>query len=95
MSAFRSKVPSATCVRICYGDLFVRHCLQTGRRVGWLDLTVRPIWKFLRAYVFRLGFLDGWPGYYIAWVGAFSTLTRYAKVLAAAQAKDPSSTEKH
>ena len=63
-----------------YADPFVRHCLETGRRAGWLDLTIRPLWKFLRAYVFRLGFLDGWPGYYIAWLGAFSTVTRYAKV---------------
>ena len=63
-----------------YADPFVRHCLETGRRAGWLDLTVRPVWKFLRAYFLRLGFLDGWPGYYIAWLGAFSTVTRYAKV---------------
>jgi glycosyltransferase involved in cell wall biosynthesis len=63
-----------------YADPFVRHCLETGRPAGWLDLSIRPVWKFLRAYVFRLGFLDGWPGYYIAWLGAFSTLTRYAKV---------------
>jgi glycosyltransferase involved in cell wall biosynthesis len=74
-----------------YSDYFVRHCLKTGRKVGWLDLTVRPVWKFLRGYFFRLGFLDGWPGYYIAWVGAFSTVTRYAKVLAAAQTQDPDS----
>ena len=63
-----------------YADPFVRHCLDTGRQVGWLDLTVRPVWKFFRAYFLRLGFLDGWPGYYIAWLGAFSTVTRYAKV---------------
>ena len=72
-----------------YSDLFVRQCLETGRKVGWLDLAVRPVWKFLRAYFFRLGFLDGWPGYYIAWVGAFYTVTRYAKVLATAQTPNP------
>jgi glycosyltransferase involved in cell wall biosynthesis len=63
-----------------YADPFVRHCVKTGRSAGWLDLTVRPVWKFFRAYILRLGFLDGWPGYYIAWLGAFSTVTRYAKV---------------
>jgi glycosyltransferase involved in cell wall biosynthesis len=63
-----------------YADPFVRHCLKIGRSAGWLDLTIRPVWKFLRAYFLRLGFLDGWPGYYIAWLGAFSTVTRYAKV---------------
>ena len=27
----------------------------------------------------KLGFLDGWPGYSIAWLTAFSTFLRYAK----------------
>jgi len=63
-----------------YSDLFVRQCLDAGRKTGWSDLIFRPCWKFVRGYVFRLGFLDGWPGYYIAWLGAFSTLTRYAKL---------------
>jgi glycosyltransferase involved in cell wall biosynthesis len=63
-----------------YSDWFVKHCLEKGRKVGALDLAIRPWWKFLRAYFFKLGFLDGWPGYYIAWLSAFSTVTRYTKV---------------
>lgn len=63
-----------------YADPFVRHCLETGRKVGWLDIAVRPAWKFLRAYFFRLGFLDGWQGFYVAALNSFSTLTRYALV---------------
>jgi glycosyltransferase involved in cell wall biosynthesis len=63
-----------------FSDEFVRHRLATGRRTGWLDLAVRPGWRFFRAYVLRRGFLDGWPGYYIAWLNAFSALTRHVKV---------------
>lgn len=63
-----------------YSDWFVKHCLDKGRSAGMLDLAIRPWWKFLRAYFFKLGFLDGWPGYYIAWLSAFSTVTRYTKV---------------
>lgn len=61
--------------------IFVRQCRDRKRRAGWLDLTVRPFWKFFRAYVIKLGFLDGWPGYFIAWVNAFATVARYAKVI--------------
>lgn len=50
-----------------------------------LELVFRPWWRFIRSYVIRLGFLDGWQGYYIAWMTAFQTLTRYAKVRMAAQ----------
>lgn len=66
-----------------YSSDFVRNQLARGRTTGFLDLAVRPVWKFVRAYFLRLGFLDGWPGYYIAWMNAFSTVTRYAKVLEA------------
>jgi glycosyltransferase involved in cell wall biosynthesis len=59
---------------------FVRHFQSTGRRATWLHLVVRPTWRFARSYFLRLGFLDGWQGYYIAWMTAFQTATRYAKV---------------
>jgi glycosyltransferase involved in cell wall biosynthesis len=66
--------------------IFVRQCQARQRHTGWTDLAIRPCWKFFRAYVLRLGFLDGWPGYFIAWMDAFSTVTRYAKVIEAEQA---------
>lgn len=52
--------------------------LAAGRSAGVAELVVRPWWRFLRGYVFRLGFLDGWQGYYIARLNSFATLTRYA-----------------
>ena len=66
-----------------YSTDFVTHQLAQGRATGFLDLAVRPAWRFLRAYILRLGFLDGWQGYYIAWTNAFSAVTRYTKVLEA------------
>jgi glycosyltransferase involved in cell wall biosynthesis len=64
-----------------FSSMFVRQCQTEQRRVGWADLAIRPFWKFFRAYILRLGFLDGWPGYFIAWLNAFSTVARYAKVI--------------
>ena len=64
-----------------YADEFVRQSLASGRSAGVLDLVVRPFWRFVRAYFLRLGFLDGWQGYYIAWLNAFSNVTRYARLL--------------
>ena len=65
---------------IPFSEEFMRQHLARNGGSGPFDLAVRPIWRFLRAYFFRGGFLDGWPGYYIAWLNAFSTVTRYAKV---------------
>jgi glycosyltransferase involved in cell wall biosynthesis len=63
-----------------YQQGFVQARLAAGKSAGPFELYVRPVWRFLRAYFFRLGFLDGWPGLYIAGLNAFSTLTRYSLV---------------
>ena len=67
--------------------LYVGRAQAQDKRAGWVDLLVRPWWKFFRAYIIRLGFLDGWQGYYIAWMESFSTATRYAKAMDAQQNK--------
>ena len=61
-----------------FSDEFVR--ARPDAATGLFDLTVRPLWRFIRAYFFRLGMLDGWPGYYIACHTAFATMVRYAKL---------------
>ena len=73
---------------IAYADDFVRHTNAGGRRITQLDLLVRPTWRFVRAYLLRLGFLDGWQGYSIAWMTAFYTFLRYAKARAAVEASE-------
>jgi len=70
---------------IPFSDQFLRQHPSQDRTPGVFDLAVRPLWRFGRAYFLRLGFLDGWPGYYIACHTAFSTLVRYAKLREARQ----------
>ena len=65
-----------------YSEDFLRDALARGRGASSFNLFVRPAWRFVRSYFFRLGFLDGWQGCYIAWMTAFYTATRYAKVCA-------------
>jgi len=68
-----------------YHEDFVRRSLNSGRSAGVFEFAARPLWRFVRAYLFRLGFLDGWQGFYIAALSSFSTLTRYALVREAGQ----------
>jgi glycosyltransferase involved in cell wall biosynthesis len=63
-----------------YHSDFVERRIAAGKSTGFFELVVRPAWRFIRAYFLRLGFLDGWPGFYIAALSAFSTLTRNAMV---------------
>lgn len=68
-----------------YHGEFVQNRLARGESAGIFELVVRPWWRFMRAYFFRLGFVDGWQGFYIAALSSFSTLTRYALVREAKQ----------
>jgi len=63
-----------------YSDDFLANTLERRQRVTRMDLAMRPGWRFVRGYFLRGGFLDGWQGYYIAWMTAFYTATRYARV---------------
>jgi glycosyltransferase involved in cell wall biosynthesis len=73
---------------IPYSQDFVAHGLATNRQPRFFALFVRPWWRFVRAYILKMGFLDGWPGYYIASLTAFSTLTRYVKIKEARLPRD-------
>ena len=63
-----------------YTEAFAQDARRQGRPVRKSNLLLRPVWRFLRSYFLRLGFLDGWQGYYIAWMTSFYTATRYAKL---------------
>jgi glycosyltransferase involved in cell wall biosynthesis len=65
---------------IDYSDYFVRHAAAMGLQASCLDIWGRSLWRFVRSYFLRLGFLDGWQGYCIARMTAFQTFLRYAKL---------------
>ncbi|MEY2982647.1 MAG: hypothetical protein RL562_2874, partial [Planctomycetota bacterium] len=56
-----------------------------GRRARPLDLLTRPAARFVRFYVLKLGFLDGWRGLLIACLAARYAQLKYAKLLAMAR----------
>ena len=44
------------------------------------DLTLRPVSRFIKMYVLRRGFLDGYHGAVLCGLAAFSVFTKYAKL---------------
>lgn len=53
-----------------YARMMAEHAFQQGRRASLLKLVLAPTWRFLRGYVMRLGFLDGWHGLVYAFLRA-------------------------
>jgi glycosyltransferase involved in cell wall biosynthesis len=62
-----------------FADEFTNRGLAEGRRWSLVPNLLRPLWRFLRAYILRLGFLDGFPGFWIAFATAFSVFVRYSR----------------
>jgi hypothetical protein len=63
-----------------FADLFVRQQQERGNRFSLTAAIFRPGWRFFRAYVLRRGFLDGFPGFYIAGATAFGAFVRYSRL---------------
>lgn len=62
-----------------YSDTFLEREREVGRGFSLFRVTARPLWRFFRAYVLRLGFLDGFPGLWIAVATAFYAFVRYSR----------------
>lgn len=53
---------------------------ERGKRARLHDILLRPVQRFLKMYVWRLGFMDGYHGAVLCGLSAFSVFTKYAKL---------------
>jgi len=63
-----------------YSDWGASQMWKEGKRAGWASIGLRPLQRFLKMYVARLGFLDGIHGLVLSMLGAFSVFLKYAKL---------------
>jgi len=63
-----------------YGDHAAYVLWKAGKRAGALDVALRPLWRFVRGYLLRGGFLDGAPGAAMAWARAYEAYVKYARL---------------
>lgn len=54
---------------------------KRGKKVNLFWLVLNPIFKFIRMYIFRLGFLDGVEGLLLAILSSNYTMVKYYKLL--------------
>jgi glycosyltransferase involved in cell wall biosynthesis len=63
------------------------------KRVSMASALGHGIWSFLKHYIFKFGFIDGWAGFVIAFGNFEGTFYRYAKRYEAEQNWAPPSSE--
>jgi glycosyltransferase involved in cell wall biosynthesis len=64
-----------------YTNDMARSLRERGRRARVADLVLRPWFRFLRFYILKRGFLDGWRGLLLASLEVHYTRIKYAKML--------------
>lgn len=63
-----------------YTTLSAGEMFRSGRRGRMLDLFIRPPAMFLKMYIIKLGFLDGWTGFVLAVLSSYHVFVKYAKL---------------
>jgi len=63
-----------------YADLMAHALYESGDRGGLARSFVNTYWRFVRGYVLRLGFLDGWRGLVFALLEANYVRQKYLKL---------------
>lgn len=63
-----------------YSDLWAQQIFNTGKNCSLLALLLKPTAAFIKVYLIKRGFLDGFEGLAIAVSTAFLTFLKYAKL---------------
>ena len=64
-----------------YAQIGARAMLENGKKGHWYNLIINPLFKFVRNYIFKAGFLDGRAGWTICTITARETFWKYQSLL--------------
>ncbi len=64
-----------------YSTLAAQQMIKDGRAPGLAALTLRPIATFLKMYILKQGFREGYHGFLLSALYSFYTMSKYAKAL--------------
>jgi glycosyltransferase involved in cell wall biosynthesis len=63
-----------------YSEWGAAQLYKEGRKAGALQIFGRPVTRFFKMYVVRLGFLEGLHGLVLSMLGAFTVYLKYARL---------------
>jgi glycosyltransferase involved in cell wall biosynthesis len=63
-----------------FSDASAREMFKQKKKFSWLNVTLRPWWRFFSTYILRGGFLDGLPGFVISCASAFYVFSKHVKL---------------
>lgn len=71
-----------------YTKLQARQWADSGKDTSWFKLLIRPMWRFFREYILQGSILDGKAGIQTAWICAFYSFNKQARLWEITQGLD-------
>ncbi|MEL6132209.1 MAG: glycosyltransferase family 2 protein [Bacteroidota bacterium] len=65
-----------------FSTLAAQSKFESGVKFSLAQLLLNPIWRFLKAYILKAGFRDGYLGFQLAIMAGYAGFLRYAKLRA-------------
>ncbi len=63
-----------------FTEIGAKEAFLRGRKATLLQILINPLWKFLRDYFIKRGFLDGYAGFVICVISSHATFLKYVKL---------------
>ena len=63
-----------------YTSIQAKILYKNGVRIGLVRLLISPVFRFIKMYLIKRGFLDGIPGLIHILIGSYATFMKYAKL---------------
>lgn len=63
-----------------YAWLQARERLNKGEKPNLFHFLIKPPFRFFSEYIIKRGFMDGYPGFFNAYINSYGVMTRYIKL---------------
>jgi glycosyltransferase involved in cell wall biosynthesis len=63
-----------------YSDMMAEKMYDRGKKYKNFKIILSPVFEFIKVFIFKLGFLDGFAGFYVAKTMSYYTFLKYIKL---------------
>jgi len=63
-----------------YSDMMAEKMFERGKKYQNFKIIISPVYEFIKVFIFKLGFLDGFAGFYVAKTMSYYTFLKYIKL---------------
>lgn len=63
-----------------FTTIMAKEGFEKGKKASTVKLLLNPLWKFIKSYIVKLGFMDGYYGFVVCAISAYATFIKYVKI---------------